>query len=84
MGPDGGRERYYGAAMLKRISLFALLFIALLFFGVWQRTLTEKIQPAAQRILEMATAKQPAPATTSTTTATVARVSSIAPLERTE
>ncbi|HEX7863195.1 MAG TPA: NADH-quinone oxidoreductase subunit M [Verrucomicrobiae bacterium] len=60
---------------------FALLFLALLFFGVWPRTLTEKIQPAAQRILEMATAKQPAPTSTA---ATVAQISSTAPLERTE
>jgi len=34
---------------------FALLFVTLILFGVWPRALTEKIQPSAQRILEMAT-----------------------------
>lgn len=34
---------------------FALLFITLILFGIWPRALTEKIQPSAQRILEMAT-----------------------------
>jgi NADH-quinone oxidoreductase subunit M len=34
---------------------FALLFVVLIFFGVWPRALTEKIRPSAQRILDMAT-----------------------------
>jgi NADH-quinone oxidoreductase subunit M len=36
---------------------FALLFVTLFAFGVWPRTLTEKIQPSAERIVAMATAK---------------------------
>ena len=41
---------------------FALLFISLLIFGIWPRTLTEKIQPAAQQIVTMANSgKAPAP-----------------------
>ena len=34
---------------------FALLFLSLILFGVWPRLLTEKIQPSAQLILNMAT-----------------------------
>jgi NADH:ubiquinone oxidoreductase subunit 4 (subunit M) len=34
---------------------FAILFVALAIFGIWPRSLTEKIQPSAQRILAMAT-----------------------------
>src|SRR5687767_13779517 len=36
---------------------FALLFITLLFFGIWPRALTEKIRPAAQRIVELSTSR---------------------------
>jgi NADH-quinone oxidoreductase subunit M len=42
---------------------FAILFVALAIFGIWPRSLTEKIQPSAQRILAMATShKAPQPA----------------------
>ena len=34
---------------------FALLFVALIVFGVWPRALTEKIEPSAQQIVDMAT-----------------------------
>jgi NADH-quinone oxidoreductase subunit M len=40
---------------------FALLFVTLLIFGIWPRALTEKIQPAAQRIVELATSGRAAP-----------------------
>jgi NADH-quinone oxidoreductase subunit M len=40
---------------------FALLFVTLLFFGVWPRALTEKIRPAAQRILELSTSGRATP-----------------------
>ena len=39
---------------------FALLFVTLLFFGIWPRSLTEKIKPAAERIVKLATADRPA------------------------
>jgi NADH-quinone oxidoreductase subunit M len=46
---------------------FAMLFVALLVFGVWPRALTDKIQPAAQRIVELATAgRQASPPTNQT------------------
>jgi NADH-quinone oxidoreductase subunit M len=38
---------------------FVLLFITLLLFGVWPRALTEKIQPAAQLVVNMANAGRP-------------------------
>jgi NADH-quinone oxidoreductase subunit M len=40
---------------------FALLFVTLLVFGIWPRTLTEKIQPAAQRIVELANSGRAVP-----------------------
>ena len=48
---------------------FALLFVTLLYFGVWPRALTEKIQPAAQRIVELATSGRPMPAAPNRTVA---------------
>lgn len=42
---------------------FALLFVALFAFGVWPRSLTEKIQPSAQRILTMVNAGRGAQST---------------------
>jgi NADH-quinone oxidoreductase subunit M len=48
---------------------FALLFISLLFFGVWPRALTEKIRPAAQRIVELSTSGRPAPSAPAQTVA---------------
>jgi hypothetical protein len=50
---------------------FALLFATLIFFGVWPRSLTEKIEPRAKRIVEMATR---APAAGPNTPTTVARL----------
>jgi NADH-quinone oxidoreductase subunit M len=41
---------------------FVLLFGALLLFGLWPSALTEKIEPAAQNIVAMATRNTPAPA----------------------
>ncbi len=48
---------------------FALLFITLLFFGVWPRALTEKIRPAAQRIVELSTSGRANPGAPATTVA---------------
>jgi NADH:ubiquinone oxidoreductase subunit 4 (subunit M) len=49
---------------------FALLFVALIIFGVWPRSLTDKIQPSAQKIVELATrTAPPEPAATPTTVA---------------
>lgn len=59
---------------------FALLFLTLLFFGVWPRALTEKIRPAAQRIVALATAGRSA---TATGGQTVAQVAPVAPIVNT-
>jgi NADH-quinone oxidoreductase subunit M len=56
-------ERVADATGWWRKLPFALLLVTLLFFGVWPRALTDKIRPAAQRIVEMATSKKLAPAT---------------------
>jgi NADH-quinone oxidoreductase subunit M len=45
---------------------FALLFSALLIFGIWPRALTDKIQPPARRIVEMATRTVPPTGTPAT------------------
>ena len=59
---------------------FALLIMALLFFGVWPGALTEKIEPAAQRIVAMATAgKVPSPAAGPPTIARSSPPSLVAP-----
>ena len=51
---------------------FALLFVTLLIFGVWPRMLTDKIQPAAQRIVTMANAgSTSAPSAVTTTNVVV-------------
>ena len=50
---------------------FALLFITLLFFGVWPRALTEKIRPAAQRIVELSTSGRAVPGAPAPTLAQV-------------
>lgn len=58
---------------------FALLFIALLFFGVWPRALTEKIQPAAQQIVNLLKSGDAPPAGLPPS---VAQVSKISPATR--
>jgi NADH-quinone oxidoreductase subunit M len=64
-------ERVSDAQGWWRKTPFALLFGFLIFFGVWPRALTEKIQPSAQRILQMATrtSTPPQPARPATTIA---------------
>ena len=47
---------------------FALLFAALLLFGVWPRLLTEKIEPSAERIVSTFSGGQSAPAQIASTT----------------
>jgi NADH-quinone oxidoreductase subunit M len=72
-----GMESVSDAQGWPRKLPFALLFLTLLFFGIWPRALTEKIQPAAQRIVELATAGRPAPVTPGRT---VAQASAATPL----
>lgn len=43
---------------------FALLFATLILFGIWPRSLTEKIRPSAQRLVELATRTAATPAAT--------------------
>ena len=73
-------DRIADAAGWWRKLPFALLFVTLLFFGVWPRALTDKIRPAAQRIVELATAGRPAPPVEQNVAQTVAHADSISPL----